>query len=411
MNKIIGIEDINAYCGPAFIDVKELFEQRELDLSRFDNLMMQSKSVSFPCEDVVSYAVNAAKPIIEQLSDDEKQKIDMIITSTESGVDFGKSVSTYIHHYLNLHNKCRLFEVKQACYGGTAALQMAMSYVMAAPNDRKVLVIATDESRVTARLTYAEPSQGVSSIAMLVGTNPKVLTVDWGANGFCGYEIMDTCRPESNIETGDADLSLFSYIDCLEKAYQNYTEKVEQVDLVDSFSHLVFHTPFAGMVKGAHRKLLRQVKRLKPAEIDTIFEWQIKPSLAYCQQVGNAYSASIYLALCGLIDHIRVDNPLRIGLYSYGSGCSSEFYSGIVNPSAKAVLANRAIQDQLNQRIKLDIASYDEVLNLREQWKFGVRDKICDVKPFQELYNKAFEGKRKLILENVENYHRTYRWS
>lgn len=68
----------------------------------------------------------------------------MVITATESGLDFGKSLSTYIHAHLGLSRRCRLFEVKQACYGGTAALQMAANFVAAQVSPgAKALVIAT----------------------------------------------------------------------------------------------------------------------------------------------------------------------------------------------------------------------------------------------------------------------------
>ena len=125
----VGIESINAFCGQASLDIRMLFEARDLDLERFNNLMMVEKSVGLPCEDAVTNAVNAAKPIVDALSEEERSRIELIITATESGVDFGKSLSTYIHDYLGLGRKCRLFELKQASYGGTAGLQI-LSFLM-----------------------------------------------------------------------------------------------------------------------------------------------------------------------------------------------------------------------------------------------------------------------------------------
>ncbi len=55
----VGIEALNAYVGQVFIDVRELFQERNLDLKRFDNLMMENKAVGLPCEDPVTNAVNA----------------------------------------------------------------------------------------------------------------------------------------------------------------------------------------------------------------------------------------------------------------------------------------------------------------------------------------------------------------
>ena len=61
----VGIEAINLYGGSAFVDVMQLAAHRKLDTARFDNLLMKQKSVALPFEDPVSFAINAAKPIIK----------------------------------------------------------------------------------------------------------------------------------------------------------------------------------------------------------------------------------------------------------------------------------------------------------------------------------------------------------
>jgi len=103
----VGIEAINFYGGSAFLNVRRLFEARNLDLRRFDNLMIHRKSVALPCEDPVSFGVNAAKPLLDQLSEQDRNRIEMLVTATESGLDFGKSLSTYLHDYLGLSRSCR----------------------------------------------------------------------------------------------------------------------------------------------------------------------------------------------------------------------------------------------------------------------------------------------------------------
>ena len=76
----VGIEKLNAYGGSVCIDVRTIFEKRGLDLERFDNLMMEKKSVGLPCEDAITDSVNAAKPIIDSLTEEEKSRIDLIVT-------------------------------------------------------------------------------------------------------------------------------------------------------------------------------------------------------------------------------------------------------------------------------------------------------------------------------------------
>lgn len=408
----VGIESIHGYCGELALDIKTLFEARGLDLTRFSNLLMEKKSVALPCEDPVTYAVNAAKPLIDELAPADKDRIELVITASESGLDFGKSLSTYVHSYLCLSPHCRLFEIKQACYAGTAALQMAAHWVASNVSPgAKALVIATDIARAAARGTYSEPSQGVGAVALVVSAKPEILTLDMGATGYHSYEVMDTCRPEFQLELGDPDLSLLSYLDCAEKCYQAYSQTVAGADLQKTFNYLAFHTPFGGMVKGAHRRLMRKFTGATTAEIEADFEQRVRPSFKYCVQVGNIYSATLYLALCGLIDSIELTAPKRIGLFSYGSGCSSEFFSGILKPTAKSKLTHLNMGQAVAGRLDIDMATYEKILNLDLEWMFGIKDKVVDTSCFADIYQKQFAGKNKLVLDRIENYHRIYRWS
>jgi polyketide biosynthesis 3-hydroxy-3-methylglutaryl-CoA synthase-like enzyme PksG len=408
----VGIEAINFYGGAASIDVTSIFQMRQLDLSRFDNLMMSKKSVGLPCEDAVTHGVNAAIPLINALTPEEKNRIELVITSSESGLDFGKSLSTYIHDYLGLSRSCRLFEIKQACYGGTAAFHMASTFVASNVSPgAKALVIASDVARAAARLTYAETSQGLGAIAMLISNKPDVFELDFGATGQYSYEVMDTCRPKPDIETGDADLSLLSYLDCLENSYKAYCEKVEDVDFVKTFDYMAYHTPFAGIVKGGHRKMMRELVKISPKEIDADFERRIGPSMLFCTQVGNVYSATVYLALCGLIESARIDSMKRIGIFSYGSGCSSEFYSGVVTPKSKEVLKAMNLQRNLDGRYKLSSEEYEDLFEMNMAWPFGIKDKEMDLNPFRRIYDHFIDGRHLLVLKRVNNYHREYEWS
>lgn len=409
----VGIECINAYVGQASLDARILFESRGLDMERFDNLMMVRKSVSLPCEDPVTYAVNAAKPIIQSMSDTDRNKIELLITSTESGLDFGKSLSTYVHDHLGLNRHCRLFEIKQACYGGTAGLQMAANFIASnASPGAKALVIATDLFRGWGEsLAYAEPAAGAGAVAMLVSGQPDILELDFGANGVYGYEVMDTCRPDVAVETGDADLSLLSYLDCLEHSFRAYSTRVDGVDFQNTFDFLAFHTPFAGMVKGAHRNLFRKFKPefVSNAEID--FKTRVVPSLEYCVEVGNIFGGTLYLALCSLIDNITISEAKRVGMYSYGSGCSSEFFSGIITENSRHKLNAMNIRQSLSNRYALTMVEYEKLLMANREWLFGVKDKFVDLTDFNKLYDQKIAGKKLLTLKSVKNYHRQYEWS
>jgi polyketide biosynthesis 3-hydroxy-3-methylglutaryl-CoA synthase-like enzyme PksG len=408
----VGIEAIHAYGGRAVLDVRTLFDARGLDASRFANLLMERKAVSLPCEDPVTNAVNAAKPLIDALSADDKSRIELVIVASESGLDFGKSMASYVHAALGLSRRCRQFEVKQACYAGTAAMQMAASWLAAglAPG-AKALVIATDVAGAAAKQTYAEPSQGTGAVAMLISETPHVLALDLGANGYHSYEVMDTCRPAVHLETGDPDLSLLSYLDCLEASYTDYASKIDGASYQQTFHYLVFHTPFAGMVKGAHRTMMRRHHSAPPAEANADFDRRVGPSLSYCVQVGNVYSATLYLALCGLLDHGDFSSPRRIGLFSYGSGCASEFFSGVISQAGQDRTRVLGMSAALAGRHVLTMPEYDGLLDQADSAGFGVRDLDVSHERYAGLYDEQFKGRGLLALRRISNYHREYEWS
>jgi polyketide biosynthesis 3-hydroxy-3-methylglutaryl-CoA synthase-like enzyme PksG len=334
-------------------------------------------------------------------------------------VDFGKSMSTYIHHHLGLNRNCRLFELKQACYSGTAGFQMAVNFILAQTSPgAKALVIATDISRfiaaeggeaLTEDWSFAEPSGGAGAVAMLVSDQPHVFQVDVGANGYYGYEVMDTCRPIADGEAGDADLSLLSYLDCCESAYKEYASRVPGADYRASFNYLVFHTPFGGMVKGAHRTMMRKVAQAKAPEIEKDFEQRVLPGLRHCQRVGNIMGGTVFMALASAIDHADCSGPRRIGCFSYGSGCCSEFFSGVITSQSQTRIRARSIGRHLDDRHRLSMEEYESILRASGAVRFGTRNVVLDAAFVPGARRPAPEGQR-LYLRQIREFHREYEW-
>jgi polyketide biosynthesis 3-hydroxy-3-methylglutaryl-CoA synthase-like enzyme PksG len=408
----IGIEALNVYCGLAYIPVRSIFEGRGLDLTRLGNLMMDRRSIAFPFEDPVTNAVNAAKPIIDGLNADQRDRIEIVITSSESGVDYSKSITSYVHEHLRLSRNCRLLEVKQACYGATAALQMAVAYVASgfSPGS-KVLVIATDVSLVDQKAGYSEPVMGTGAAAILISDQPRVMAVDLGAFGNYSFETFDSARPSPEFDVADVDRSLFAYLDCLSNSYKEYCGKVNGVDFVETFDYLALHTPFCGLVKAGHRKMMKELLAASPQQVDQDFAQRVKPSLEYPRVVGNLCSGSVYLALASIIECARFQGTARIGMFSYGSGCSSEFFSGVIDQDSALTLARFSIGARLHARCELTFDEYAELL----------QENLCCLKPIEnrdvhdDRYGRFLERVQMktemLVLTGVKNFHRQYKWT
>jgi polyketide biosynthesis 3-hydroxy-3-methylglutaryl-CoA synthase-like enzyme PksG len=415
--RLVGIEAMNVFAGTACLDVAKLAEHRKLDMTRFENLLMKQKTVALPYEDPITYAVNAAKPLIDALSAEEKDRIEMVITCTESAFDFGKSMSTYCHDLLGLNRNCRLFELKNACYSGVAGIQTAVNFILSGVSPgAKVLVIATDISRFMAEEgedplaegAFTEPSGGAGAVAMLISDKPYVFQIDVGANGYYGYEVMDTCRPTPDGDAGDSDLSLLSYLDCCENAFLEYKKRVDGADFAESFTYIAYHTPFGGMVKGAHRNMMRKMVKAKPQDIEEDFERRVMPGLLYCQRVGNIMGATTALSLLSTIEHGSYGSPHRVGIFSYGSGCCSEFFSGVVTQEGQRRVRALNIKDQLDRRYELSMTEYDNLLVGSNLLKFGTRNLILDTRFISQA--RHVQGKPTLFLKEIKEFHREYEW-
>ena len=412
----VGIEAINVFGGSAYVDVDKLARHRNLDMTRFTNLLMKEKTVALPYEDPVTFGVNAAKPIVDALTPEEKDRIEMVISCTESAFDFGKSMSTYFHKLLGLNRNCRLFELKNACYSGVAGLQMAINFVLSQTSPgAKALVIATDVARfmveggggkLTADWSFAEPSSGAGAVAMLVSDTPTVFQADVGAVGYYGYEVMDTCRPLPDGDAGDADLSLLSYLDCFDGAFKEYTKRVDGAHFVDTFAYVAMHTPFGGMIKGAHRDMMRKVVKATPQDTEADFKRRIMPGLTYCQRVGNIMGATAMLSLVSTIEHGEFDTPQRVGVFSYGSGCCSEFFSGVVTKEGQERVRAMRIRNQLDKRAELTMDEYDALLAGSSVVKFGTRNTVLDTTFLSRAGNA--QGNGTMFLTEIKYFQRQY---
>jgi len=202
-----------------------------------------------------------------------------------------------------------------------------------------------------------------------------------------------------------------AYLDCLEQSFSAYSARVDNVDFASTFDYLAFHTPFPGMVKGAHRMLMRKLKNADADVSEVDFQRRVSPSLAYCVEVGNIYSATLYLALCGLLDTVDLASPKRVGLYSYGSGCCAEFFSGIIGPAASSKIKPMNLQSRLDERYELSMKEYDALLELNNEWTFGIKDRESDPSHYGDIYQQVMNGRGLLVLTRIRNYHREYEWS
>jgi hydroxymethylglutaryl-CoA synthase len=345
----IGIDQISFYTAQYFLDLKTLAAARGVDPEKFYIGIGQEKmGIPPPDEDVVTMAASAACRLKELGA---LEGVETLLFATESGIDQSKSAGLFVHGLLGLPERCRVVELKQACYSATAALRLAMGLVSMRPQS-KVLVIASDIARYELG-SSGESTQGCGAVAFTVAVNPRLLAIDPEA-GFFADDVMDFWRPNYLSEAQvDGKYSTLIYIKALQASWKQYAE--ESGRSLGDFSRFCYHIPFTRMAAKAHQKLDRGIS-------DEDLTRVIGESLIYSRSAGNCYSASLYVGLCSLLDHAEEDlSGQRIGFYSYGSGCVGEFFSGTVQPQYRSALFAEAHQAMLAGRTELTFQQYEDI--------------------------------------------------
>lgn len=348
----LGIDTIDFYTSNYYIDLKTLADARKIDFTKFyDDLGQKKMAITPPNEDVVTLAANAMETI---LKNEDAANIEMLLFATETGVDLSKSAASYIHRLFNLSPRCRVIELKQACYSATFGLQMGLAWLNQNPG-KKVLLIASDIAKYELN-SIAESSQGCGAVAMILSANPRILEIE-PASGFCTKEIMDFWRPNySDVAFVDGRLSCDTYMRFAEETWRQYVELTGRK--FADHDRFCYHSPVAKLVERTHKKLAR-INGIKNLE-DNLIDYQIGNSLIYSREIGNCYSASLYLGIISLLENVDADLAGKlIGLYSYGSGSSGEFFAARVVNNYKNRLFGKYHMEMLKNRRELSYIEYE----------------------------------------------------
>lgn len=346
----VGIDTFSIYTSRYALPLATLAEARGIDAEKFHTGLGQYvMSVPPPGEDIVTMAANAAA---EALRDINLNDIEMLLFATESGIDQSKAAGLFVHGLLGLPSRCRVIELKQACYSGTAGLQLALPFLRENPN-KKVLLIASDIARYGLGTT-GESSQGAGAIAMVLSAYPRVIAFE-PEYGIATDNVMDFWRPNYSHEAFvDGKYSSKLYLTMLEKSWKDY-QTLSGREFADH-DYFCYHNPVPRLVEKAHQHLLKINQCL-----DQAADHQVQPSLEYGRKLGNSYSAALYIGLGSLLDHTQEDlSGKRIGFYSYGSGCVAEYFSGVVQAGYRERLKTAHHQQMLSTRTLLSYDNYAE---------------------------------------------------
>ena len=345
----IGIDKIGFATSPYVLRLEDLAAARDTDPEKLSKgLLLKEQSVAPITEDIVTLAATAAEDI---LTDEDKEAIDMVILATESGIDQSKAAAVFVHGLLDIQPFARSFEMKEACYAATAALDYAKLHVEKFPQS-KVLVIASDIAKYGIG-TPGEPTQGAGAVAMLISQNPRINDDNVAQT----RDVMDFWRP--NYATTPFVNGIYStqqYLDSLKTTWAEY-QKRTGLALTD-FAAVCFHLPYPKLaLKGLKKILDKSVSEEKKDQLQYNFD----QSILYSQRVGNIYTGSLFLGLLSLLENDpQLKTGDRIALFSYGSGAVAEIFSANLVPGFEQLLDHKRME-KLDQRTVLSVADYERL--------------------------------------------------
>ncbi|XP_044263580.1 hydroxymethylglutaryl-CoA synthase 1 [Tribolium madens] len=411
----VGIHALELYFPSQYVDQTDLETHDGASAGKYTIGLGQEKmGFCTDREDINSLCLTVVKRLLEKYSVDYGA-IGRLEVGTETIIDKSKSVKTVLMQLFEPHGVTDIegIDTTNACYGGTAALFNAISWVeSSAWNGRYALVVCGDIA-VYAKGS-ARPTGGAGAVAMLVGPNAP-LVFDRGVRATYVKHAYDFYKPDltSEYPTVDGKLSIQCYLSALDNCYQlyakNYTKKHKSVFDLGCFDAVLFHSPYCKLVqKSLARLALNDFLASVPTErknkfpnLDNFnevkltesyfdrdvekaflnftkdtFEVKTKPSLLVASQVGNMYTPSLYGGLVSLLLNKTVSElaGCKIGLFSYGSGLAASLFSITVSkdsreggPLAKLVKNVQLIKPLLGQRHKVAPEKFEAYLELREK--------------------------------------------
>lgn len=377
--------------------------------------------------DIYSIALTTVSSLLRKY-DVDPTSIGRLEVGTETLLDKSKSVKSVLMQLFSPSGNTSIegVDTTNACYGGTNALFNSINWIESSAWDgRDAIVVAGDIALY--HKGNARPTGGAGCVAMLIGPGAP-LVFEPGLRGTYIIHAYDFYKPDMTSEYPivDGQYSLRSYSQAMDACYQSYNQReaksLEKTGVngvandephspqdqpqetpLDRFDHMCFHSPTCKTVMKSYARMLyndylanpnaplfandpsitpelrtldyhasltdKSVERVFQAMTKKKFAARVQPGIMVPTQCGNMYCASLYSMLCGLIANVPSPDlqGKRIGMFSYGSGLASSFFSLRVMGSTENMAQKLDLKRRLDGRRTVKPEVYDETCVLRER--------------------------------------------
>jgi len=435
--KDVGIRAIHFVIPSLYVDQTDLEHYDKVSEGKY-TIGLGQKQMGFctDLEDVNSLCLTAVSQLVEN-NKINYSDIGRLEVGTETIIDKSKSVKTVL---MKLFEPSGNFQVEgidttNACYGGTAALFNALSWVESSAWDGRLAVVVAADIAIYAQ-GNARPTGGAGAVAMLIGPNAS-LVIERGLRGTYMNHAYDFFKPDltSEYPVVDGKLSIQCYLNALDQCYKSYLNKYNDNLNLNTFDSFIFHTPYCKLVQKSLARLYlndfinsnmkeenypglekykdinlvdtyfdREIEKIFMERSKSIFEKMTKPSLLLASRVGNMYTPSVYSGLASYLVSLPAEDlsGKKIGVFSYGSGLASSMYSiKIVDNKLITLIGNlKKSIDNLEKRKRVTPEQFTDVL--------GIRQKSLHQAPYVPVGNKNDLFPGTWYLSNVDELHRRY---
>ena len=321
------------------LPLTELAKMRGTDAEQYtSSLGCQVMAMCTPDENVITLATKASQRAMQNWAGDPEQ-IGLVIVATETAPDMSRPLSSWVMEALGLKGNIRSYEVKHACYAGTAAIRQALEWHLSGNSKGKAALVVAADVALYAQQHSGEPTQGGGAVAMIVDT-PDIAIINplsyyWSDPQYDFWRPVGQDYPQVN-----GRLSLTCYINAVLRCFAQLAPKEALGHYLEEFKYICMHVPFPKMVFKAAKRL-GEYCGWDQNEIQRQYEKKIYSTMQWNQQVGNAYTASLWLSVANALTHLDANEQFIA--FSYGSGCGAE----LLTLKCTANQADAAWQQQL----------------------------------------------------------------
>ena len=403
---IYGIEAASFHVPSLYLEIKDLAEKRNIEPAKLEKGLGLHK-MAFPDvhEDSATFAAEALLKLIRDYNLNPKE-ISRIYLGTESALDAAKPTATYAMQMVEAvlekdfgarcFKNCDVVDMTFACVGAVDALQNCLDFCRANPG-KKAVVIASDYAKYELE-SSGEYTQGGGAVALLLSDNPQLLEIE-NVYGVATESVFDFFKPRrvalksdlnSSTEFMPDKIEIFTdepvfdghysnqcYQDRIREAYEHYKDQTGIEKPYKDWRYLIFHLPYAFHGKRVFTELYSLENQLPfgtPEEQKTVAKSEdylnfinrkIEPSQRASSEVGNMYTASVFMALLSAMQ-VSYDNHedlegQKIGFLAYGSGSKAKVFAGKVGQSWRNVVEKWNIFENLKNRTSINFETYEKL--------------------------------------------------